>query len=207
MTSSKNAITRMRGEEWIRGLEKLCTSSLSSKMKMVEIGSFAGESTEVFARHVSQVFAIDPWHASYQEDVLLGCADGPVRDYIRAAGLTPMSEIETLFDSRTSQATNVQKIKAFDHDALDLFDDESVDFLYIDSIHTYEHVKATILRWIGKLRPGGIIGGHDYCTRNWEGVVRAVDEIFGSPDTVFEDTSWIVREARSRFGADGMPQG
>jgi len=168
-------------------------------MTMVEIGSFAGESTEVFSRYLGQVIAVDPWDASYEEDVLLGCNAGSMRDYIVASGLSPMSEIEKLFDARTSHAKNVTKVKAFDHDALSQFEDECIDFLYIDSIHTYEHVKETISRWMPKLRCNGIMGGHDYSEKNWAGVVSAVDEAFGKPDAVFEDTSWIVRGARLRI--------
>lgn len=201
MTTAATPISRMRGEEWIRGLEQLCLSNLKPTMKMVEIGCFAGESTEVFSRHVAQVFAVDPWAASYQQEVLLGCAEGPIRDFIVTAGLSPMGDIERLFDDRTRLAGNVTKVKAFDYDAIGLFEDESIDFLYIDSIHTYEHVSATILRWMGKLRHDGMIGGHDYCAVNWAGVVNAVDEVFGSPDAVFEDTSWIVRDAHLKFRA------
>lgn len=166
---------------------------------MVEIGSFGGESTEVFARHVGIVHAIDPWHASYSEDVLLGCQDGPIRNYVSTAGLAPMSDIEALFDARTAGIVNVRKLKAFDHDAVHVFVDGSIDFLYIDSIHTYEVVRDTLLRWCAKVRPDGLIGGHDYCPTHWAGVVRAVDEGFGTPDEVFADTSWIVRGAPRRL--------
>jgi hypothetical protein len=56
--------------------------------------------------------------------------------------------------------------------------DESLDFVYIDANHHYEHIKADIEAWAPKVRPGGIVSGHDYhdlkphrCQ-----VIRAVDE-------------------------------
>ena len=54
--------------------------------------------------------------------------------------------------------------------------DDSLDFAYIDGIHTYEAVKVDIPAWYPKVKPGGIIGGHDYTPDYFPGVVKAVDE-------------------------------
>lgn len=43
-----------------------------------------------------------------------------------------------------------------------LVDDASVDFAFIDAIHTYEYVTLHLELWWPKVRPGGLIGGHDY---------------------------------------------
>jgi hypothetical protein len=40
------------------------------------------------------------------------------------------------------------------------------------------------------IKSGGFIGGHDY-HENWKGVVDGITELLGSPDMVFQDTSWI----------------
>jgi hypothetical protein len=59
------------------------------------------------------------------------------------------------------------------------FEDESVDFVYIDADHLYEPVKRDIFAWLPKIKKGGIIGGHDYDYTI--GTVRkAVDDIFNS---------------------------
>jgi hypothetical protein len=64
---------------------------------------------------------------------------------------------------------------------------------YVDAMHDYDNAKADMLALLPKIRKGGVIGGHDYCQELWPGVVRAVNEIFGGPDMVFQDTSWMVR--------------
>ena len=51
----------------------------------------------------------------------------------------------------------------------------NLDFLYIDANHSYEYVRDDIISYYGKVRGGGIFGGHDY-DRNHESTVRAVDE-------------------------------
>ena len=55
------------------------------------------------------------------------------------------------------------------------FQDDSLDFVYIDGLHTYDAVKADIDGWYDKVKTGGIIAGHDYSTE-WIGVKNAVDE-------------------------------
>jgi Methyltransferase domain len=61
-------------------------------------------------------------------------------------------------------------------EALDLFDDESLDFVYVDGYaHTGEEGGATIFQWYRKLKVGGLIAGDDY-HRDWPLVIEAVDE-------------------------------
>jgi hypothetical protein len=40
--------------------------------------------------------------------------------------------------------------------------DHSLDFVYIDGNHRYDYVMLDIILWTEKLKPGGIISGHDY---------------------------------------------
>lgn len=49
---------------------------------------------------------------------------------------------------------------------VDEFADGSLDFVYIDSVHTYAAVRDTFARWWPKVRRGGAIGGHDFCVAN-----------------------------------------
>jgi len=53
------------------------------------------------------------------------------------------------------------------------FKDGSVDRLFIDADHTYESVCRDIKAWLRKVKPGGIMAGHDY---NRPLVKRAVDD-------------------------------
>jgi hypothetical protein len=61
--------------------------------------------------------------------------------------------------------------------------DGSLDFVYIDARHDYESVKEDLEAWCSKVRPGGILAGHDYVDGDLpEGefyVKSAVDEFFG----------------------------
>ena len=200
-------IDRMRPDEWIAGLEDLCRRLLTPRSVVVEIGSFAGESTAVFARHAAVVHAIDPWPASYAEDIVAGCENEAARAYIAQAGVGDMAGIEASFDERVAGFPGVRKLKARDDEVVDRFEDASVDLVYIDSVHTYDAVRATILRWHPKVRTTGACAGHDYLPQDWPGVVAAVNEAFGVPPYLFRDTSWAIRKAQSplRISAGTKP--
>lgn len=63
-------------------------------------------------------------------------------------------------------------------DAIPIFEDGSLDFVFIDANHEYGHVKDDIREWAKKVRVGGIVSGHDYyVTRAGNtGVIDAVNE-------------------------------
>jgi predicted O-methyltransferase YrrM len=39
---------------------------------------------------------------------------------------------------------------------------DSLDFVYIDADHSYDYVMTDIILWTRRVRPGGIVSGHDY---------------------------------------------
>lgn len=73
-------------------------------------------------------------------------------------------------------------------EAVSLFDDASLDGVFIDADHSYEAVKKDITNWMPKVRKGGILAGHDYI-QTFEGVIRAVNESIS--DFVTMEQCWI----------------
>ena len=57
---------------------------------------------------------------------------------------------------------NCMLIKSFSMDALKFFEDESLDFVYLDANHEFQHVTNDIAEWSKKVRKGGIVSGHDF---------------------------------------------
>jgi predicted O-methyltransferase YrrM len=55
-----------------------------------------------------------------------------------------------------------------------LFDDGSLDVVFVDSDHSEEGVDTSIATWLPKVRPGGLLCGHDHDVSGWPGTVAAV---------------------------------
>lgn len=64
------------------------------------------------------------------------------------------------------------------------YPDNSLDMVFLDAGHDYESVKADILAWMPKVRPGGIMGGHDYNPNDRGGVYDAVAELIPDHKTI-----------------------
>ena len=70
----------------------------------------------------------------------------------------------------------VNPIKMKSVDAAKLYEDSSLDLVFIDAGHSFDDVVADIKAWLPKVRPYGFIAGHDY---EWDDEVkRAVHSIF-----------------------------
>ena len=91
-----------------------------------------------------------------------------------------------------------------DHSILvDNYEDESFDYVYIDSSHLYEDTVRDIAKWWPKVKKGGILAGHDYNARNKaHGVIPAVDEFVEANNikyfhvTIETVKSWIILKAK-----------
>jgi hypothetical protein len=58
-------------------------------------------------------------------------------------------------------------IRSLSNQSVSLFEDESLDFIYIDGNHSYESVKEDMNIWFPKLKKGGLFAGHDYLKIDW----------------------------------------
>lgn len=72
---------------------------------------------------------------------------------------------------------NVTLIKEHSQLAASLFNDSSIDFVFVDAGHDYESVTNDLIVWMPKLKPSGIIAGHDY-TNSFPSVKAAVKNFF-----------------------------
>ena len=77
-----------------------------------------------------------------------------------------------------------------------LFPDGGVDFCFIDGDHSRESVTADLNAWWPKVRPGGMLAGHDYRGEApWLiGVTPAVHDFFGVTDAAHPEaaTCWAM---------------
>jgi len=105
-------------------------------------------------------------------DLELRCVDlwGPYYHYSASSGERHYKEAQerlALYNAKLIKATSV--------DAAKDVADGSLDFVYIDADHRFDYVMLDLILWSRKVRPGGIVAGHDYYRFRNAGVVPAVD--------------------------------
>jgi hypothetical protein len=132
----------------------------------VEVGVAAGAYSETLAKHNPQMklWGIDPY-AGYR----------PYRDYTLKSTFDRMRQEAY---ERLKPYPNYEFIYDFSMEAIKDFEDESLDFVYIDGNHQEPYVSEDINGWSRKVRPGGIVAGHDYIRLSSQGMVwQAKDAI------------------------------
>ena len=87
-----------------------------------------------------------------------------------------------------SSVVNVYKLPS--EEASKLYEDNSLDFVFIDASHDYDNVLNDMSLWYSKVKDGGVFAGHDY-TDNWPEVKRAVDEFFKDKEFQKKQGCWV----------------
>jgi len=118
-----------------------------------EIGVFKGTYTELFCKAGLFVFGIDPWLAydEYANQIGKNYQNQQKQDYICHRAMKTLAPYK-----------NIQIIKKTSMEAVKEFEDESLDFVYIDGHHGFKYVAEDIYEWSKKIRKGGAVCGHDY---------------------------------------------
>lgn len=127
-----------------------------------ELGVFEGE----FSNILIQSNKFDHF---YLVDSFIGRASNFGKTYLDA------SVLELKVKERFKHLTNVSVIKNDSLSFLQSLDDNSLDFIYIDTVHSYEQTIKELEQSHRVIRNNGLICGHDYCPM-FHGVIRATQE-------------------------------
>jgi predicted O-methyltransferase YrrM len=136
-----------------------------------EIGVDRGLYAENFCQKIPGVklYCIDPW-TTYQSTVPDPFANDQARQ-------------DRNFQETTGRLTPYGCVimKKFSMEAIKEFAPNSLDFVFIDGNHDYDHVTEDMNEWYEIVKPGGIVSGHDYGRNRkyhevGEAVTKAVDD-------------------------------
>lgn len=117
----------------------------------VEVGVAAGEYSEILMKFNPQFeafYGIDPYSA-YKG----------YKDYVRSKTFDLMKADA---HKRLDEYPQYKFIEKFSVDAAKDFEDESLDFVYLDGNHSEPFVSEDIRVWYPKVKKDGILAGHDY---------------------------------------------
>lgn len=121
-----------------------------------KVGAEIGVSNGRYSKWISvnnkgvKLYCIDPWKA-YPE-------------YVEQHGENSQKILDECFRKSTERLKpfNCELIRKTSMDAVKDFNDNSLDFVFIDGNHSFEYVVEDIAKWEKKVKPGGIVSGHDY---------------------------------------------
>ncbi|MDC8756939.1 class I SAM-dependent methyltransferase [Janthinobacterium fluminis] len=161
----------------------------------VEVGVEWGQFSDHILRywHGRLLYSVDPWSTQ------------PLHLYNDLCNV-PAQEQETRFRYASallgSYGPRSSILRACSVQASQGFPNASIDCVYLDGNHAYQSVMADLANWYSKVRPGGLMCGHDYVDGVGDavyGVKSAVDFFFSGLRRRVHATqepvakSWLVR--------------
>lgn len=160
------------GEDWFpyTQLYKNMVERFDSGSKFVEVGSWKGRSASFMAVEIHnsgkqiKFDCVDTWKGSDNEDYHQNDPDVK-NDMLYETFLKNVNPVRHV----------INPVRKTSVEASALYEDNSLDFVFIDACHTYECVKEDIEHWYPKVKPNGIMAGHDF---HYKTVHTAVLEIF-----------------------------
>lgn len=92
-------------------------------------------------------------------------------------------------------------LKMSSEQAAELFEDGTLDFVFLDADPSYEAVRRDLETWFPKVKRHGVLGGHNYLNGNCPGVRRAADEFFSQQELPLQlhGTSFLALKPSSRW--------
>jgi predicted O-methyltransferase YrrM len=159
---------------WMSKRELTWLANTSAKCNtIVEFGSYKGRSCRAMADNTDGIiWAVDPWSDEVIPGVtadVLSEFKANLSDHIKSGKVIPVQEVSEKFSL-----------------------DKSVDMVFIDADHNYDHVTQDIINAMSLVKPNGIISGHDYGCPDWPDVALAVNNLFNNIE-VEDSIWWIVR--------------
>ena len=160
----------------------------------VEVGVWKGGNAATLLRH-------RPWLQLHLVDLW---SHNPNPDYAPVdPGHAGRSEEESRHVSHQAQRrfADNPRVKLYRMDSVAAaawFADKSLDFVFIDADHSYTGVARDLPAWWPKIRPGGLLCGHDFAPK-FPGVIRAVREFHRAcarcrlPVDRGLDATWFIR--------------
>jgi hypothetical protein len=100
-------------------------------------------------------------------NLYLDCVD-PYRPYHGYREHTSVDKLEAFYMEAyvtLSKYPHVSFVRDFSEYAHYRYDDEVLDFVFIDANHSLLHVIQDLHYWVPKVKQGGIIAGHDWISR------------------------------------------
>lgn len=153
----------------------------------VEVGVFEANYTIKLAESGAHIYGVDPW-VNY-------------RDYTYGlGGRTPLRERRAR--KRVEGIENITLLKETSMEAVERFEEDSIDFVYIDGNHQFKYIAEDMYEWWKRLKPGGVMAGHDYAyfkQKNPKGGCQ-VHEMVDAWAKSYDMDFWVLGSFKAKEG-------
>lgn len=142
------------GEPWFTypALYSEMVQRFPSGSKFVEVGCWKGKSAAYMAVEIAnsnkniEFYCVDTWEGSIEHQ-----------------GREELSQLYDIFTSNMKSLEDYHiPMRMASLEAVQKFEDNSLDFVFLDASHEYQDIKNDLINWMPKVKPGGILAGHDY---------------------------------------------
>jgi hypothetical protein len=165
------------------------------EVKVLEIGSYFGESSRIFAGHFGEVTCVDPYGLYKKEDETKADDVNFSTNTDRIDAYVKDNDVNDLvyFYFKHNALDNSNKIKHFRLTSDEYFEqfDEKFDLIYVDGDHRYSQQIKDYTNALQVLNRDGILGGHDF---NWQSTQKVIVDMgwAESPISIFMDNSFML---------------
>jgi hypothetical protein len=128
----------------------------------VEIGTWHGGFADALLQNpdVTKLYCVDPYKHFKNGEFVASCNDLTQEQYDDL-----FHRVSSGLYSRFGQH-RVVFLRELSIEAAKQFEDESIDYIYIDGNHEYSYVLSDLQTWWPKVKKGGCICGDDVISRN-----------------------------------------
>ncbi|SRR3989344_1499972 len=160
-----------------------------------EIGVHQGKYTKKFLDAGLKMYGIDPWTAYKDYNKKYNSRFQEKQDFLYA-------HTQRYLAKHISSGL-CQLVRKTSMDAIEDFENESLDFVYIDGHHSFRYIAEDLCEWSQKVKKGGVVSGHDYAVnkkRADDPHVLQVKYVLHAYTEAFHIDNWYVLGRKSPPG-------
>jgi len=171
---------------------KFAVDSAPQKAHFVEIGTWKGQSSAFLAVEI----------INSGKDIKLDCIDNFTGSIIEPGQMFDPDNragrlLEVFKENMRPVVGHYEAIKGDSTESASLYEDGSLDFVFIDASHDYESFKKDLFAWFPKVKVGGLISGHDFADP-YPGIMKAVrDHLADEHVGVTPSTCWFCFKSKT----------
>lgn len=165
-------------------------------IEVLEIGSYVGESSRIFAGHFDYLTCVDPygkrneWSKVDDMEEVVQHQDDHVDVAVKTSDENDL--VRFIFENNVvARDSNISFYHCTSDDYFEHYANQKFDFIYVDGDHRYSQQMRDYTNALNRLNEDGVIGGHDWSWPSTQQVITDMD-FDKCPILHFADDSFLI---------------